>query len=100
MSSKKLAARAIVAFLLFFLILAVCLSFTGCQSAARNWGGTSTLDLPDNMKLLEITWKGEDSLWYLIRPMRDGEEAEEYRFEESSNLGFIEGTVIVKEHKK
>lgn len=99
MSSKKLAARAIVAFLLFFLLLAVCLSFTGCQSNARSFGGTTSLNLPENMKLLEITWK-DDSLWYLTRPMREGEEAEEYRFEESSNFGFMEGTVIIKEIKK
>ncbi len=52
---------------------------TGCQTATRNFGGTTTLKLEPNEKLEEITWK-DDSLWYLTRPMRDDEEPEVHIF--------------------
>lgn len=39
---------------------------TGCQSAAKNFGGNYTLKLPENEKLVMITWKN-DSLWYLTK---------------------------------
>lgn len=72
---------------------------TGCQTATRNFGGTTTLKLEPNEKLEEITWK-DDSLWYLTRPMRDDEEPEVHIFKESDNLGILEGTVKVIESRE
>lgn len=69
------------------------------QSLAKNWGGNTTIDLDPGVKLEEITWK-DNSLWYLTRPMREGEEAEIYTFKQSSNFGLIEGTVKIVEHQK
>lgn len=83
------------------LLLGVILSIsllTGCQGAAKSWGGSMTLDLPKDQKLEEITWK-DDSLWYLTRPMREDEEAETHTFQQSSEFGVFEGTVTVIEHK-
>lgn len=71
---------------------------TGCQTATRNFGGTTTLKLEPNEKLEEITWK-DDSLWYLTRPMRDDEEPEVHIFKESDSLGILEGTVKVIESR-
>ena len=78
----------------------VMLAITGCtqNTVARQFGGELTIDLPENTKLLEVTWKDSD-VWYLTRPMRDGEEAETYHFNESSELGLWDGTVIIIEHK-
>ena len=66
------------------------------QALSKNLGRTTTITLEPGVKLEEITWKDE-SLWYLTRPMRDDEMAETHTFQQSSNMGIIEGTVIVIE---
>lgn len=86
-------------------IIAVCLligvlGLTGCQSMTRSLGGTTILTLEPNTKLELITWKDDDSLWYLTRPMREDEEAETHVYKQNSNFGLIEGEVIIKEIKK
>lgn len=58
---------------LVFLTLLCTLSISGCQAATKSFGGSMTLKLEPGLKLEEITWK-DDSLWYLTRPMREGEE--------------------------
>lgn len=64
---------------------------TGCdQGVARSFGGDMTLELE------MITWK-DDSLWYLTRPMQDGEEPETHTFQQSSEFGVFEGTVTIVE---
>lgn len=74
-------------------------SLTGCQSAAKNFGGSTTVKLEPNQKLEEITWK-DDSLWYLTRPMTDDDVAETHTFQESTDFGVFEGTVTVVETKE
>ena len=90
---KKLAA------LLSILILS--LSLCGCTEhrMTKEFGGSMELELPANQKLEEITWK-DGALWYLMRPMRDDEEAETHVFQESSSWGIFEGTVTVIEKKE
>ena len=80
-------------------ILSTICMLTGCQGATRNMGGNTTINLEPNQKLELITWKDDDSLWYLTRPMREGETAEVWTYEESSDLGF-EGKVIITEQNK
>lgn len=58
-----------------------------------------TLNLEPNQKLEEITWK-DDSLWYLTRPMTDDDIAETHTFQQQSEFGIFEGTVIIVESKK
>lgn len=74
---------------------------TSCteKQRAKAYGGTATIELKPKHKLVDATWKGEADLWYLARPMREGEVAETYAFQEDSNYGFLEGTVIFKESK-
>ena len=56
---------------------------TGCdQGVARSLGGDMTLELEPGQKLEMITWK-DDSLWYLTRPMQDGEAPETHTFQQS-----------------
>lgn len=88
-----------IASLLSLLILS--LSLCGCteQRMTREFGGSMELELPANQKLEEITWK-DDTLWCLMRPMRDDEEAETHVFQASSSWGVFEGTVTVIEKKE
>lgn len=78
--------------------LTLIIGTTGCQSAAKNFGGDYTLKLPKNEKLVMITWK-DNSLWYLTKPMTEDDIAETYKFQESANLGIMEGAVTVIETK-
>lgn len=86
------------------LFIPICLAalflLTGCtqQEMAKNWGGTATTELPACKKLVTVTWK-ETNLWFLYRNMRPGEPIEQYQFQESSSLGFMEGTVILQERR-
>ena len=84
--------------LLGILTLSMCLTLTGCQGCTKSFGGTTKITLEPGEKLNMITWK-DDDLWYLTRPMREGETAEVWTYEESSNLGF-EGKVIITEQNK
>lgn len=77
------------------------LSFCGCeQTMTKSFGGSMTITLEPNQKLEMITWKDDDSLWYLTRPMREDEEAETHIFEQSSEFGIFEGTVTIIEVKE
>ena len=87
---KKLAVLTAAAFVL--------LGCSGCNMMAKSYGGTTSVDLPTGEKLTEVTWK-DNSLWYLTRPMQEGEEAETWTFQEKSNSGIMEGKVILKESK-
>ncbi len=84
---------------LFFILFAF-LMITSCtqNQKAKSFGGKAEYDLPKGTKLIDITWKGED-MWYLVRPMREGESPETYQFKEQSSFGVLEGTVILKESK-
>lgn len=74
-------------------------TLTGCQSATKSFGGSMTLNLEPNQKLEEITWK-DGSLWYLTRSMTDDDIAETHTFQQQSEFGVFEGTVIILESKK
>jgi hypothetical protein len=77
----------------------LCFGMIGCQSVTKDFGGSTTIELEPNQKLEEITWK-DDSLWYLTRPMTDGDIAETHTFQQSSNFGVFEGTVTIIEKKE
>lgn len=81
--------------LLVVSLLASCSS----NEMAKNYGGTMTVTLPPNQKLLNVTWK-DANLWYLTREMKVTDSLESYTFQEKSELGIQEGTVIFIESKK
>lgn len=64
----------------------------------KTYGGTSTIDLPSNEKLINVSWK-ESDLWYLTRPMTASDVPETYKYQEKSSFGVWQGTFIIKEHK-
>jgi hypothetical protein len=76
-------------------ILAMALA--GCeQQLAKSGWGSMQIDLQCGQALENVTWKGEE-LWYLTRPMQDGEVPTTHRFKAKSVLGILEGEVILRE---
>lgn len=73
-------------------------SLIGCNRIAKKFGGTINEELTPGEKMINVSWKGDD-LWVLTRPMLPGDIVETYRYHEISNMGIIEGTVILKERK-
>lgn len=78
--------------LLTSLIAILLLSSCTENTRAKSFGGTMTVELPPQTKLVTATWK-ETELWYLYRPMRQGETPETSIFQENSSFGMWEGTV-------
>lgn len=76
--------------------ISIIMILFGCQSTTKNLGGTTTIELPADEKLETITWK-DDSLWYLTRPMTENDIPETHTFQQSSNFGILEGTVVIIE---
>lgn len=81
------------------LIVSIVLVLFACteNTRARRWGGNASIELPKGQKLLNVTWKDNNSLWYLVRPFKPGETPETYTFQESSSYGIFEGTVVLVE---
>lgn len=68
------------------------------QQMARSFGGTETVTLKPGQRLINITWKGNESnasLWILTK--QDTTKPTTYSFKEKSAFGAIEGEVIIKE---
>ena len=91
--------KFICAILVIVIVAVLTVFLTGCgQTYTREFGGTIRIDLPADTKLELITWK-DSSLWYLTRPMRDDDIAETHTYQQSSEFGVFEGTVVIEEHK-
>lgn len=71
----------------------------GCdQFTARNLGGTDTVELDKNQRLVEITWK-DQNLWILTEPMDSDYIPQTKTFYENSLIGVMQGKIIIKESK-
>lgn len=79
--------------------ISIIVALTGCNSVTKSLGGTMTVKLEEGKKLVNCTWK-DDEFWYLVRDMKENEKAETYEFIEKSNMGVLEGKVIIKEQEK
>lgn len=90
---KKLLGMFIVAITLVTIMY-------GCteNQMARNFGGTETIVLPRGRRLVNLTWKGDKgaaNLWILTK--EDTTKPTTYYFEEKSDMGMMEGKVIINE---
>ena len=85
------------------LILIACLALgvSACtdNNSAKNFGGTQTINLEKDRKLINVTWKEPSSLWILTRERHEDEPVDSYTFKEKSSLGLVEGKVILNETK-
>lgn len=81
------------------LIFTAIITMTACTDnvRSRKFGGTAQRDLIPGKRLVMITWKDSD-MWLLTRDRHPDEKPERYEFKEDSNLGLLNGTVIVVEH--
>ena len=88
-------------YLLFSLIIFIFL-LAGCQQNTRQFGGTTTIDIPAGKRLVPYTVQWESSshnIWYLIEDAPANYVPKTYEFKESSNFGAMEGEIIFIEHK-
>ena len=96
--------RDIVKYMTYFLIGSVVvfgtyIFITNTNLFARHYGGKTSVTLPAGEKFINSTWDSGGNLWYITRPMKNGEEAETYTMHEDSNMGMLQGTVIIREQK-
>ena len=101
MMGKKLSIAIISIIVVIFIFCAFMMGATGIfdQTATRAFGGSMEIRLEPNVKLDEITWKDDASLWYLTRPMDEDEEAVTHTFQQKSEFGVFNGTVTIIESK-
>ena len=83
--------------ILLVAVLLASIFAVGCDNfLAKNGGGNITKTLPAGRKLVNVSWKDND-LWFLTRPMVEGEKPETYVYSESSAMGIAEGSVTIIE---
>lgn len=83
-----------------FMIICLTLGLCSCeQQITRQFGGTTTINLEKGEKLMEVTWKGDGDLWYLVEDMDSDYIPKVKVFKESSTYGVLEGKVVFIEHK-
>jgi hypothetical protein len=75
------------------ILLGISLVLLSCtdNSRARRWGGTEIIQLPQNCRFVNSTWK-ENALWVVVQ---DTVTKEHFMYEKSS-LGVLEGKIIFK----
>lgn len=78
-------------------IFIFAMSLTGCNVVVKKLGGSMTVELEKDQKLVNCSWKANDSLWVLTRQRREGEPLETYKYQEKSTFGVLEGTVTIVE---
>ena len=77
------------------ILLPLILLLTACteNERAKRYGGTMTVDLPENTTFVGATWK-EDQLWYIYRPRTNGETPKTITMKEDSKFGLLQGKVL------
>jgi len=84
----------------FIYVILAILMLTSCeQYVSRNFGGNTTINLRPGEKLVEVTWKNDADLWYLVEPMESDYVPKTKVFKESSNLGVLSGSITFIESK-
>ena len=73
----------------FIMIISSCTE----NERAKNWGGSTSIELQKNEVLLEITWK-EDNMWVLTTDTL----TDTSYFREMSSFGMMEGEIMIKKN--
>ncbi len=95
---KKTTMIKILAISALAFVMSIALGSCTQNQRAKKFGGNAELTLPKGQKLMTVTWK-DANLWYLTRPMNEGDSAEVYTFHEESSYGVLEGTYTIREVK-
>lgn len=77
--------------LLFLMVFILALTSCTDNARARRFGGTETVDLPENCVFINSTWK-ENALWVVVQDTV----TKEYFMYEKSSFGVLEGKIIFK----
>lgn len=82
-------------------LIAFAFMLGGCQQDARYAGGTTTVDVDPGMRIIPQTvqWDRNANIWYLTEEAPADYKPKTYVFKESSNMGAMEGEVVIVEHK-
>jgi len=81
-------------------MILISIILIGCTEniRARSFGGETTINLPCDTKLFDVTWKNAN-LWYAVRKMKPNDNIETYDFIEDSSWGAFEGKVVFVEKR-
>jgi hypothetical protein len=82
----------------FIFVMMLCMASCD-QYISRKFGGNTTINLQPGEKLVEVTWKNEADLWYLVEPMDSNYVPKTKVFKESSNLGVLSGSITFVESR-
>ena len=86
-------------------VLGIMLCFINLTSSctgntrAKKWGGTEYIQVEKGQKVLNVTWKDNNQLWILTESMDKDYTPKTLKFQEKSNWGIIQGTIILQENK-
>lgn len=95
---KQFVQTLTVPFTTAALSFAAVFSLASCDSyRAKNLGGTMTVELEKDQKLVNCSWKNDSSLWILTRVKKEGEVPETFKYHEKSIFGVLEGAVTIVE---
>lgn len=77
------------------ILLSLILLLASCteNERAKHYGGTMTVNLPENTTFVGATWK-ENQLWYIYRPRKKDETPVTTTMREDSRFGLLEGKVL------
>jgi hypothetical protein len=79
------------------IVIALLATFFGANFWAKSFGGT--INVESREKVVNATWK-ESNLWILTRPPVPGDKPVTLTFQEYSNLGILQGKVVITEKFK
>lgn len=90
-------STALIGMLACLFIFGGLISLGGCGNwRAKNLGGTTTVQLEEGKQVVNATWKDSD-LWILVKDRPKEEKPQTYTLKEFSNIGVMQGTVVIKE---
>lgn len=83
--------------LLLLILVGIGYWISTTQFGSKHFGGTYTINIEENKKLVNVTWKDEQ-IWLLTKKSNISDISETYEFKEDSRFNVIEGTVVIKEN--
>lgn len=97
MDTEFVMQFAAIALVVIVVVVGLGRLLLGCsQIKARMLGGTKTIELESNNKLVNCTWK-DNNIWILTTDRSTNELPKTYKFSERSLAGVLQGTVVIQE---
>lgn len=82
------------------ILIIASLAFMSCTDNARAkvFGGITSIVIDEGRKVVTASWK-ESGLWILTEPMKPEDSPRTLEYVEKSNLGLMEGKIILIERR-